>query len=453
MRPLAPILAVMLGGLAASGCNLKNTWDYETTTVKAVETPPPPNLAAARKSCQTKLRVAVGNDSRDLRSFGEYGVAGSIGWAFGGLIMSLPLGTIREDPLSYEQMSWEEMYEIALYAELVDSGCFATVAWRPKSTETFDLVIDPTLRRFGNQKQMPGPIPLPIFIGTALSLGFSSVRILNEWDVVARRPDGVVVFEYGAESACNGLDDCISLDDASASSDLREQLRRGYAGFVDQLYGYLSSRKPGFWEEVRSRSKARYFHQVDPGLSALEKAAAAGDARAKAEAERRRGVIEAIWSIETATEDAYALSSTERVRTIVVKANAKAEEEWEGKMKQAVVMAAAGAVTLGTQLDGGGQVQPTFMLDVQKKTEAFSKDLEKAEKFIDLARSVVDADHRGAGDPVLQLVDVMQSETGDAGKRIEAARKRYAEIVGAAESVQRGEAPLPPLSPIPSPKR
>jgi len=420
-----------LVALLATGCNLKNTWDYETTTAKAVDISAPPTLAEARRACKTPLRVAVGTESRDLRSAGDYGVAGSMGWALGGLVMSLPLGIVKEEPLSYEQMSWTEMYEIALYAELVDSGCFATVAWRPKSSESFDLVIDPTLRRFGNQKQFPGPIPLPIFIGTAFSLGFADVTFLNEWDVVAKRPDGVVVFEYGAEAACEGTD-CISLEDASASSDLREQLRRGYVGFVDQLYGYLSSRTPAYWEEVRARNRARYFHAVDVGLGRLEKAAAGGDAAAATEVERRSSVLDAIWKIEIATEDAYALGSKGRVEAIVLEANRRAEAEWEAKMKQAVVMSAAGAVTLGTQLSNGGQVQPTFMLDVQKKTEAFSKDLERIEKWVDLARSVVEADRRQAGDPVLRLLDVLQSEKGNPLERMEVVRKRYGEIVAAA---------------------
>lgn len=426
--------------LLTTGCSsLRSTWDYQTTTVKAsTKMPaPPPTREAARAACKTPLRVAVGDGSSDHRTIGDHGVGGSIGWAFGGLIMSLPLGTIKEEALDFSSMPWKKIYEIALYSELVDTECFAAVAYKPKELGSYDLVFHVDIQRYGTHKSFPF-VPLPIFLGTSLSLAFSSHTVLNEWDIVATRADGTHVFTFATDASCKGTD-CIELSEASYARELREQLRRGYTNFDDQLYGWIASRSPAYWNEVHARTRERYFHSLDPELAKLE--AQKAD---PAEIAKRRELLETFWRIEVTAEDAWASTSRDRVQKIVHDANVQADAEYKAALQKAVVMAATGAVVLGRQIQSG-QVQPTYMMEVNAKTAALMKDVEKVEAFVELAKSVVNPKDRPPGDPTLAILAAIEGGKGDAATRLLQAKQKYPEMAKmAAVSKLTSAAGLPP---------
>ena len=85
------------------------------------------------------------------------------------------------------------------------------------------------------------------------------------------------------------------------------------------------------------------------------------------------------------------------------------------------------------------------MMEVNAKTAAFMKDVEKVEAFVDLVKAVVNGKERLPNDPAMAILGFIEGEKGDIAKRLVAAKKKYPELVKmAAVSKLTSAAGLPP---------
>lgn len=354
-------IACLVIALAAfvTGCGgMRETFDYQTArakTAKAIE------RGEAAASCKTPLRVAV-TSFTDARKSGVHGIDEGMGSVLAGIVAA-PSTTLELDNQKSGLYVHDDrrLFALALYSELVESGCFAEVGLDPLDESQYDLVFSGTIVRSGKFIKKP-LVPVPFFIGTAVSLAAAEQHALVEVDLYARLPGAQKpVISYGLAGSCS---DC-SKDNMADS--VARSLSAGHADFIARLRGYLGRRSPAFWREVQARRDRERRLGLDPELARL-----AAQARVQPEPERTRlalaledkkARLNRVIQSERETEMRWARTSNARFRAQLSATNRLANDVFDQRVRAAVVgalFAAGSAGATGSNANIQGDTQKGF---------------------------------------------------------------------------------------------
>lgn len=143
-------LMVVLAALTAGCGGMKETFQYRTAASVAGTERGKASAASAR-SCKTPLRVAVTTFADD-RKHEVHGAEAATLASLSGFVVAPATSLEISHPSKLSALYVHDdgrLFALALYSELVASGCFAEVALDPLDESQYDLLFTGTIRRFG----------------------------------------------------------------------------------------------------------------------------------------------------------------------------------------------------------------------------------------------------------------------------------------------------------------
>ncbi len=407
MRRVAAVGASVLAAIACSACSA-DRW-------------PPPTTPAAHKSVAPRLRIGVKplvNDAPNVTSS-----AATVA-AVAGVVFAPHMTYTMEwtkPPLNTFVHDMGRVSSMPLFDALRADPRFALVAFEPFEEASYDLVVTGNVRRIGFAAWVPF-VPLPAFLGSAISFAASTMVWATEIDLVVRAPLGGPVIRYGLQATCvDSEPDCRG----SYSQKFSTVVREGFASFVAQLDRYLDARDEAFWAAARGAARARYYHSLDPDLARLEDEARAASEPRRAELESaietRIAMLDALWEIEQADEDGWAATSASRVEKEIATTNANAEAAQTELIKAMLTDAALSGLS-AAQYGASPAQRRRIHVDMEKRVERDRKKLDR--KNTEMTKRLVD-----------DAMGVMEKAGADRRARRAAWMDRYRAAAGSASSV------------------